>query len=99
MGVLLLLVAYKKEYFAPPVVVEVCPMKPDLRELGGRARWRVETSRRIFIKWRLRGRFLKLPTPPTVDRRGVPVGLSILLLIMFLCVFSCLLYTSPSPRD
>ena len=32
------------------------------------------------------GRFLKNRTPPTVDRRGVPVGLSILLLIMFLCV-------------
>ena len=36
----------------------------------------------FFIKWRLRGRFLKFPTPPTVDRRGVPVGLSILLLIV-----------------
>ena len=32
------------------------------------------------------GRFLKNRTPPTVDRRGVPVGLSILLLIIFLCV-------------
>ena len=28
------------------------------------------------------GRFLKNRTPPTVDRRGVPVGLSILLLIV-----------------
>ena len=28
------------------------------------------------------GRFLKKQTPPTVDRRGVPVGLSILLLIV-----------------
>ena len=63
-----------------------CPAMPGLGELGGLARWRVETSRRIFIKWRLRGRFLKFPTPPTVDRRGVPVGLSILLLILFLCV-------------
>ena len=64
----------------------MCPKMPGLGELGGLARWRVETSRRIFIKWRLRGRFLKFPTPPTVDRRGVPVGLSILLLIMFLCI-------------
>ena len=31
------------------------------------------------------GRCLKNRTPPTVDRRGVPVGLSILLLIMLLC--------------
>ena len=31
------------------------------------------------------GRLLKNRTPPTVDRRGVPVGLSILLLIMFVC--------------
>ena len=36
----------------------------------------------FFIKWRFRGRFLKSPTPPTVDRRGVPVGLSILLLVV-----------------
>ena len=28
------------------------------------------------------GRFLKNRTPPTVDRRGVPVGLSILLLVV-----------------
>ena len=43
----------------------------------------------FFIKWRFRGRFLKSPTPPTVDRRGVPVGLSILLLfvIVVLVVF------------
>ena len=41
---------------------------------------------RFFIKWRLRGRFLKFPTPPTVDRREVPVRLSILLIIMLLCV-------------
>ena len=27
-------------------------------------------------------RFLKNRTPPTVDRRGVPVGLSILLLVV-----------------
>ena len=33
------------------------------------------------------GRFLKNRTPPTVDRRGVPVGLSILLLVVLcLCV-------------
>ena len=42
MGVLLLVVVYKREYFAPPVVVGVCPMKPGLGELGGLARWRVE---------------------------------------------------------
>ena len=39
------------------------------------------------MKLRLRGRFLKLPTPPTVERRGVPVGLSVLLLLMLLCNF------------
>ena len=35
------------------------------------------------------GRFLKNRTPPTVDRRGVPVGLSILLLavVVVLVVF------------
>ena len=33
------------------------------------------------------GRFIKNRTPPTVDRRGVPVGLSILLLVVLcLCV-------------
>ena len=33
------------------------------------------------------GRCLKNRTPPTVDRRGVPVGLSILLLVVLcLCV-------------
>ena len=33
------------------------------------------------------GRFLKNRTPLTVDRRGVPVGLSILLLVVLcLCV-------------
>ena len=33
------------------------------------------------------GRFLKNRAPPTVDRRGVPVGLSILLLLVLcLCV-------------
>ena len=33
------------------------------------------------------GRFLKNRTPPTVDRRRVPVGLSILLLVVLcLCV-------------
>ena len=31
-------------------------------------------------------RFLKNRTPPTVDRRGVPVGLSILLLVV-LCLY------------
>ena len=40
----------------------------------------------FFIKWRLRGRFLKFPTPPTVDRRGVPVGLSILLLVVIVVI-------------
>ena len=40
----------------------------------------------FFIKWRFRGRFLKSPTPPTVDRRGVPVGLSILLLVVIVVI-------------
>ena len=33
------------------------------------------------------GRFLKNRTPPTVDRRGVPVGLSILLLVVLVILF------------
>ena len=33
------------------------------------------------------GRCLKNRTPPTVDRRGVPVGLSILLLVVLVVVF------------
>ena len=33
------------------------------------------------------GRFLKNRTPPTVDRRGVPVGLSILLLVVLVVTF------------
>ena len=32
------------------------------------------------------GRFLKNRTPPTVDRRGVPVGLSILLLVVIVVI-------------
>ena len=33
------------------------------------------------------GRFLKNRTPSTVDRRGVPVGLSILLLVVLVVTF------------
>ena len=33
------------------------------------------------------GRCLKNRTPPTVDRRGVPVGLSILLLVVLVVAF------------
>ena len=33
------------------------------------------------------GRFLKNRTPSTVDRRGVPVGLSILLLVVLVVLF------------
>ena len=33
------------------------------------------------------GRCLKNRTPPTVDRRGVPVGLSILLLVVLVVTF------------
>ena len=32
------------------------------------------------------GRLLKNRTPPTVDRRGVPVGLSILLLVVIVVI-------------
>ena len=39
------------------------------------------------MKWRFWVRFLKNRTPPTVDRRGVPVGLSILLLVVIVVLF------------
>ena len=39
------------------------------------------------IQTRYPGRLLKNRTPPTVDRRGVPVGLSILLLVVLVLVF------------
>ena len=40
-----------------------CPAMPGLGELGGLARWRVETSRRIFYEIVLPGAFSQIPDP------------------------------------
>ena len=41
----------------------MCPEMPGLGELGGLARWRVETGRRIFYQKAPPGAFSQIPDP------------------------------------
>ena len=41
----------------------LCPEMPGLRELGGLARWRIETSRRIFYQTAPPGASVQISNP------------------------------------